>query len=125
MHEAGPVRAALAAVVGGWANDGKRDRHLELLILDATRVHADGVAFYAQALLADRGLAEVTFDVRVEPVTCALCGRSGVPAPADPSCPACGAPLPRREGPAVVCREVAPAAGREASPWLTGAPPCA
>lgn len=124
MHEAGPVRAALAAVVDGW-REGTRDRHLELLIQDATRVHADGVAFYAQALLAERNLAEVTFDVRVEPITCALCGRSEVPPPADPTCTACGAPLPRREGPAVICREIVSPTSHAAPAWPRGAPPCA
>lgn len=124
MHEAGPVRAALAAVVDGW-REGTRDRHLELLILDATRAHAEGVAFHAQTLLAERDLAQVTFHVRVEPTACALCGRSKVPAPADPTCPACGAPLPRREGPAVVCREVAGDADSGAPAGPRGAPPCA
>ncbi|MFV2063819.1 MAG: hypothetical protein ACC726_09960 [Chloroflexota bacterium] len=106
MHEAGTVAAALAKVVARWP-DVRRAGQLELEIRDATRAEADSVAFYATALLAERGLEEVTFTVRSRGVECVLCGCLATPSPADPSCNQCGAPLPRRDGPAVVCREVA------------------
>ncbi len=106
MHEAGAVAGALDKVIGTWPASRKVGR-LQLDIRDATRAEPGSVAFYATAILADRGLDDVTFSVHSRQVSCALCGCLASPTPANPSCDECGAPLPRLEGPAVVCREIA------------------
>ena len=58
-------------------------------------------------ILGEHGYGDVTFSVRARQVECALCGCLASPTPSDPTCDQCGAPLPRRDGPAVTCREVA------------------
>jgi hypothetical protein len=109
VHEAGAVGRAIEGVVGSWP-PSRTDGQLELEIRDATRAEAEAVAFHAAAILADRGLPDVTFSVLTHAVTCALCGAAAAPSPANPSCDGCGAPLPHVPGPAIVCREVAPCA---------------
>ena len=103
MHEAGAVAGALERVIGAWPSTG-RGGHIELEIRDATRAEPEAVTFYATAILAERGFDEVTISVRTNEVRCALCGERAVASPANPQCDACGAPLPRLEGPAVVAR---------------------
>lgn len=97
---------AIEGVIGSWPATRRQGRLL-LDVRDATRAEPDSVAFYAAAILADHGLDDVTFSVHTRQVSCALCGCLASPSPADPSCDACGAPLPRLDGPAVLCREVA------------------
>ena len=109
------VGAAIERVVRGWPAC-QRGGRLELVIRDATRAEAGAVAFYASAILADRGLTDVDVVVRALEVRCELCGAVAPSAsPADPQCDACGAPLPRVEGPAVVCREAAPTGSGQAA----------
>jgi hypothetical protein len=109
MHEAGAVGGAIERVISGWPAD-RRGARLELRIRDATRAEADSVSFYTHAILADRGFGDTTFNVETAPTSCELCGVVAVGAsPTDPQCNECGAPLPRIEGPAVVCRELQPA----------------
>jgi hypothetical protein len=105
MHEAGAVAGALDRVIGTWLeyHDGG---HIELEIRDATRAEPEAVAFYATAILADRGYPNVSVSVRTDESWCAVCGVLAAPTPADPQCDTCGAPLPRLEGPAVVAREL-------------------
>jgi len=108
MHEAGAVSGALEKIIHDWpaSHSGAR---LELVINDATRAEAASVSFYTAAILADHGYGDTTFTVETAPVRCELCGELAATAsPTDPQCNACGAPLPRKEGPAVICREVAP-----------------
>jgi len=108
MHEAGAVSGAIEKVIADWPRSGTGGQ-LVLEIRDATRAEAEAVAFYAQAVLADRGHGSATFTVVRDDVHCALCGELAVNAsPADPQCGHCGAPLPQVPGPAVVCREVVP-----------------
>jgi hypothetical protein len=110
MHEAGAVGGAIDKVIRDWPAAG-RGGQLELEIRDATRAEAESVAFYAGAILAERGYPSTTFTVSTDAVHCGLCGELAVDAaPADPQCNHCGAPLPQVPGPAVVCREVAPCA---------------
>jgi len=109
MHEGGAVAGALETVIHDWPVARKRGQ-LELEILDATRAEAGAVGFYASAILHEHGLDEVTFTVVTHALACELCGSMANPSPANPSCDQCGAPLPRVQGPAVVCREVAPCA---------------
>ena len=110
MHEAGAVGGAIEKVIGDWPAAG-RGGQLELEIRDATRAEAGAVAFYTAAILADHGFTTTTFTVVTNDVHCAVCGELAVrAAPSDPQCDHCGAPLPRVQGPAVVCREVAPCA---------------
>jgi hypothetical protein len=109
VHEAGAVGRAIEGVIHDWP-PSRTQGQLELEIRDATRAEAEAVAFHASAILADRGLPDVTFSVSTQTLTCALCGTAAAPSPANPSCDACGAPLPQVEGPAVVCREVTPCA---------------
>lgn len=107
MHEAGAVSSAIEKVIASWPRTGQGGQ-LELEIRDATRAEAESVAFYAAAILADRGFDTTSFTVTTNDVHCALCGELAVKAsPADPQCDHCGAPLPQVPGPAVVCREVA------------------
>ena len=110
MHEAGAVGGAIEGVIHDWpASHG--GGQLQLLIRDATRAEAESVAFYAAAILADHGFGDTTFTVQTAAVSCELCGELAASAsPTDPQCNACGAPLPRIEGPAVLCREVLPEA---------------
>jgi len=115
MHEAGAVAGALERVIGAWTSaDG--GRHIEIEIRDATRAEPEAVAFYADAILAERGLDEVTVSVRTTAVDCALCGARAAASPANPQCDACGAPLPRLDGPAVVAHEVAVVAAEMSGP---------
>lgn len=110
MHEAGAVRGAIEKVIARWPADGCGGQ-LELEIRDATRAQAEAVAFYAAAILEERGYGTTSFTISSSDVHCALCGQLAVKAsPADPQCDHCGAPLPQIPGPAVVCREVAPCA---------------
>ena len=106
MHEGGAVARALDPVMRGVLR-ASASRHLELEIHDGTRAEKGAVAFYVAAILADHGLGDVTFSVRERPIECALCGCLASPTPSDPTCDQCGAPLSRRDGPAVTCREVA------------------
>ena len=124
MHEAGIVGAAIERVVRGWPASRTGGR-LELEIRDATRAEAGAVAFYASAILADRGFTDVDVAVSSAEVRCALCDEVAPSAsPADPQCHACGAPLPRVEGPAVVCREPAATSLGQAD-IMAEAAPCA
>ena len=110
MHETGAVGGAIEKVIHDWPAQGCGGQ-LELEIRDATRAEAESVAFYAAAILADHGFSTTTFTVSTNDVHCALCGElSTTAAPTDPQCNHCGAPLPQVQGPAVVCREVAPCA---------------
>ena len=113
MHEARAIRAAIepavaerrsAQVAGGGVLDPGAFRHLELEILDPTRATAAAVAFYAPAILEEAGLRSVGFDVFTRTATCAMCGKPTHAEPHDPFCRACGAPVPRTEGPAIVAR---------------------
>lgn len=105
MHEAGAVGGALEKVIHDWPPSHAGGR-LELEIRDATRAEAESVAFYAAAILADHGFAETTVTVTTNDVSCVLCGSPANASPANPQCDECGAPLPRLEGPAVICREL-------------------
>lgn len=98
--------AAIDPLIERWSSGAHPDR-LELHIRDATRAEAEAVRFYAEAILSDRGLGEVGVSVTEDNVVCLLCGATAAPTPADPQCPTCGAPLPRLDGPAVVCIEPA------------------
>jgi hypothetical protein len=110
MHEAGAVSGAIDKVIASWPKTGQGGQ-LELEIRDATRAEAESVAFYAAAILADRGFSSTTFTVSTSDVHCALCHELATSAaPTDPQCNHCGAPLPQVPGPAVVCREVSPCA---------------
>ena len=110
MHEAGAVGGAIDKVIRDWPAAG-RGGQLELEIRDATRAEAEAVAFYASAILAERGHESASFTVTTDTVHCELCGELALAAaPTDPQCNHCGAPLPQVPGPAVVCREVAPCA---------------
>jgi hypothetical protein len=107
MHEAGAVSGAIEKIIGDWPVSGMGGQ-LELEIRDATRAESGSVAFYAAAILAERGYDTTTFTVVTRDVSCALCGAVAEKAsPADPQCGRCGAPLPQVPGPAVICREVA------------------
>lgn len=102
MHEAGAVAAAIDEAFEAWpslASDGR----MAVSIVDPTRAEASAVEFYARALLGELGLDGMTLSVRTEPVACELCGAASVPTPVEPCCEACGAPLPRSTGPAIVC----------------------
>jgi Zn finger protein HypA/HybF involved in hydrogenase expression len=112
MHEAGAVEGALERVIGTW-REAHHGGHIELEIRDATRAESGAVAFYAAAILADRGLDDVAVSVTTDESWCAICGAQAAPSPANPQCDTCGAPLPRLDGPAVVARE------------LSGPPGCA
>lgn len=110
MHESGAVSGAIEKVIAGWPASGQGGQ-LELQIRDATRAESESVAFYAAAILGERGYGSATFTVSTSDVSCALCGELAAhPSPSDPQCGHCGAPLPQVPGPAVVCREVAPCA---------------
>jgi hypothetical protein len=103
MHEAGAVAAAIDEAFDAWpslASDGR----MTVQIVDPTRAEARAVAFYARALLSELGLDGMTLSVRTDAVECRLCGAASVPTPVEPLCDACGAPLPRSSGPAIVCQ---------------------
>lgn len=113
MHEARAIRAAIEPAVaerrsaqtasGGTLSPGTY-HHLELEILDPTRATAAAVQVYAPAILEEAGLRQVGFDVFTRTVTCAMCERPTHAEPHDPFCQACGAPVPRTDGPAIVAR---------------------
>jgi len=106
MHEAGAVAGAIARVIDSWPAE-QRSGRLDLRIRDATRAQADAVGFYAAAILAERGLADVAVQVRTDAIRCALCHATVLPMVAHPCCDDCGAPLPSQTGPAVVCTDAA------------------
>ncbi len=107
MHEASAVNGAIERAVDDW-KPADRGRHLEIVVADPTRAEAEAVRFYAEALLADHGLADVTFTVRVRMARCELCGARSRPTPSDPCCSRCGAPLPTKAGPAIVATQREP-----------------
>ena len=116
MHEAKAVRTAIGTAVAtrdaalragrdaGTAPDPGAWRHLELEILDPTRASPEAVALLAPAMLEEMGIREVAFDVFTRAVRCVMCGQETHAEPSDPVCRACGAPVPRTEGPAIDAR---------------------
>lgn len=115
MHEAGMVTTAIDEVIAGWS-PGRGSRWLHLEVVDGTRAQPEAVRFLALAILADRGLDDVTVTVTARSMPCPSCGREVWPSIAHPLCD-CGAPLPSVPGPALRCREWFPdpnaALGRE------------
>jgi hypothetical protein len=100
MHEAGAVTRALDAAYGP-AGHGRAGETVQLTIHDPVRAEAGVVSQLAMALLQERGAVDTRVAVAVEPRTCAACRLSGVPSPADATCPGCGMPYPTLDGPAV------------------------
>lgn len=102
MHEGAAVAGAIEAVVGDWPTS-RTAGSLRIEIRDATRAEAQAVAFFAAAILSDRGLDDVAIRVHTCPIECDTCRASVVPTVVHPICRSCGAPLRSRPGPAVVC----------------------
>jgi hypothetical protein len=122
MHEANAVRTAIKRAVeerevilaadrdAGVHEPDSAFHHLELEIMDPTRATPEAVQVYAPPILEELGLREVSFDVFVRAVKCAMCGRMTHAEPADPVCRACGAPVPRTDGPAIEAQWTKPIA---------------
>lgn len=123
MHEANAVRTAIRnavverdAALADARSERRHDpesggfRHLELEIVDPTRATPEAVQLYAPPVLDELALTQVSFDVFVRAVRCSLCGKMTQAEPADPVCRACGAPVPRTEGPAIEARWTRPLA---------------
>jgi hypothetical protein len=115
MHEANAIRSAIRNAVierdsaladaksaGRHEPEGGAFRHLELEIMDPTRATPEAVQVYAPFILDELGVRGVSFDVFVRAVRCSMCGKMTHAEPSDPVCRACGAPVPRTDGDAVV-----------------------
>ena len=114
MHEANAVRSAIrnaiadrdavlldASSTGDHEAHASAFRHLELEIMDPTRATPEAVQLYAPPILDELAIGSVSFDVFVRAVRCSMCGQMTHAEPSDPVCRACGAPVPRTEGPAI------------------------
>ncbi len=121
MHELNAIRAAIRGAVSQrdaelaaqgrsitQATASGAYRHLELDILDPTRATPAAVQVFASQIIEELGLGRVSFDVFVRAARCAMCDRMTHAEPGDPVCAACGAPVPRTEGPAIAARWTRP-----------------
>jgi ribosomal protein L37E len=127
MHEAGAVNAAIGQALCDWPVE-RVDGALVFEIRDATRASEDSVGFYAASILRELGLEQVGFTVRTEAAACEMCGAASLPTVAHPVCAACGAPVRRLPGPAILCHvegTLEPVTPVSADPSGGAAVPCA